>query len=504
MKRTLALLLVFAVLAALFCIVPLIKAEEKTDIWIDYINEKVMGLQPGQQYRYMIYSRYSYFTADESGGIGIDDEVFGMAAEISTVDEHVATIDIPARPSPPVVTASDGTISGVSAAMQFQSVEKKYADDNGWLDFTGSEIWGLASASYYVRVKATETSFVSESVAVFVTPGIKHVCQIGEIGYTSISDALKTIAKGSSATVTLLCDAAFADTKYPDINGFDVDFDLGGHTLYLPNGIALIFAKVSFKNGSIAATYFSAQHCTLAFDVPITITKQDLYGYARLTLYNCFAAFNNDIVFTDRNGLMEVQGNGHLKDNLTEINGNIYGGLFICNYANITVNGKIISKEAALYVDHRYYENPDPDGSEAIINGVITAPRFIDIIDVYSYGLGKGGSIAPDAYLPYTTKEGYLTYLHEGCTIWARSEAVFPGQTPIALPTPSPVPTPLPIPGDINGDGKVNILDILLVRDLIFGIRTPTFELDRIKILIGRDVPDISAILAIRDIIFAG
>ena len=65
----------------------------------------------------------------------------------------------------------------------------------------------------------------------------------------------------------------------------------------------------------------------------------------------------------------------------------------------------------------------------------------------------------------------------------------------------SPTPTPYPL-GDITCNGLVNIDDILLVRDFIFG-KTPTQQqMEQLKLLNPSGVANINVILAIRDIIF--
>jgi len=56
--------------------------------------------------------------------------------------------------------------------------------------------------------------------------------------------------------------------------------------------------------------------------------------------------------------------------------------------------------------------------------------------------------------------------------------------------------------GDINGDGQVNITDILLLRDFIFGTQTPKGAQLTAADLSGDDNINLSDILIIRDIIF--
>jgi len=65
-----------------------------------------------------------------------------------------------------------------------------------------------------------------------------------------------------------------------------------------------------------------------------------------------------------------------------------------------------------------------------------------------------------------------------------------------------PAPSAL-IPGDINGDGQVDINDILLIRDLVFGIKEQTAEhIAAINMLMSNTLPNANVILAVRDVIF--
>jgi len=59
------------------------------------------------------------------------------------------------------------------------------------------------------------------------------------------------------------------------------------------------------------------------------------------------------------------------------------------------------------------------------------------------------------------------------------------------------------MPGDVTGDGKVNIEDILMVRDFIFGVKEPDAnQMAAMGQLMASGAPDIGVILGIRDIIF--
>ena len=53
---------------------------------------------------------------------------------------------------------NDGKLTGVTTAMEY-----KKADADSWTDGTGSDITGLAPGTYYVRVKATDTTLASDN-----------------------------------------------------------------------------------------------------------------------------------------------------------------------------------------------------------------------------------------------------------------------------------------------------------------------------------------------------
>jgi len=120
----------------------------------------------------------------------------------------------------------------------------------------------------------------------------------------------------------------------------------------------------------------------------------------------------------------------------------------------------------------------------------------------------SGDAVLEDRYSAETT----FTRTHCGDV---RITAVFveapiatetPESTPETTPTYPPVTlTPNPYkPGDINCDNAVNIDDILLVRDIIFG-QTPTpAQLEQITRINPLGKASIDVILAVKDIIFGG
>lgn len=88
-----------------------------------------------------------------------------------------ATVNVKARPDAPtcqrenetVDGKSDGKITGLTAGTAYQIS----SDNSTWTDatLTGSEIINLAPGTYYVRVKATDSSFASKPATVTINKG---------------------------------------------------------------------------------------------------------------------------------------------------------------------------------------------------------------------------------------------------------------------------------------------------------------------------------------------
>ena len=116
------------------------------------------------------YYRVDKVTYTPEGGSAIDitnGRSFTMPDANVTVDVAFVAAPIPAAPTglaPVAPTAAGGTgkITGVSDLMEYSS------DGKNWTPCTGTEITGLAPGTYYVRLKATDTTPVGEAATVIV------------------------------------------------------------------------------------------------------------------------------------------------------------------------------------------------------------------------------------------------------------------------------------------------------------------------------------------------
>jgi hypothetical protein len=148
---------------------------------IDYANEKLTGLVANVSYQF----NSGAGVAATGGSYPISGSWFGKdlsivrkaGAGIGVSDAQ--TLAIPARPAAPsvskvdetVVGKNDGKITGVSAAMEYKASAKAAWTAVTAAMLTGDALTGLAPGTYQLRYKATDRSFVSESVTVQIAKG---------------------------------------------------------------------------------------------------------------------------------------------------------------------------------------------------------------------------------------------------------------------------------------------------------------------------------------------
>ncbi|MFC5701589.1 S-layer homology domain-containing protein, partial [Cohnella faecalis] len=88
----------------------------------------------------------------------------------TTVDSEAQDLFVPARPATPTSVGVNPTIIGGTGKITGVTVTMEYkASAGAWTDVTGTEIDGLAAGTYYIRVKATATSFRSVEQIVTLT-----------------------------------------------------------------------------------------------------------------------------------------------------------------------------------------------------------------------------------------------------------------------------------------------------------------------------------------------
>lgn len=162
--------------------------EETPNCSIDFKNKQLTGLEPGADYTI----NGTAISADKNGNILIQDSWIGQNLSIikvgdgtNTKDSDPQDISIPSRPAAPTgvstthetaSNANDGTITGVSADMEYSSGTSTYKD------CSAGTVTGLSPGTYLVRYKATDSEFASESASVAIKPyaqpqGIGLVCK---------------------------------------------------------------------------------------------------------------------------------------------------------------------------------------------------------------------------------------------------------------------------------------------------------------------------------------
>ncbi|WP_342571259.1 S-layer homology domain-containing protein [Paenibacillus sp. FSL R5-0749] len=142
---------------------------------IIYADEQLTGLVPNAPYSINGASA----VADGSGQIAINNSWIGTTLSIvqtgngtTTTDSSAQTLVIPSRPAAPtdigktdqtLSGAHDGTLTSVTDQMEYKK------DINGaWTAIANTTVTGLEPSTYYVRTKATSSTFASSETPVTV------------------------------------------------------------------------------------------------------------------------------------------------------------------------------------------------------------------------------------------------------------------------------------------------------------------------------------------------
>ena len=147
--------------------------EKKPAAAIDYREEKLKNLVPGEKYAI----DGTEYTADGEGCIPIAEGWFDSTLSIikkgsgsETTDSPAQSLPIPARPAKPTPTGADVTTPGGTGKLTGLTANVTYeiSTDGGktWVSETANgsgEITGLAPGTYVVRVKAGAANFASEN-----------------------------------------------------------------------------------------------------------------------------------------------------------------------------------------------------------------------------------------------------------------------------------------------------------------------------------------------------
>jgi hypothetical protein len=188
------------------------------DVTIDYEHETLTGLVGEASYTFGETSGSA-----EDGTYPIAETWFGTEdfsivrnASGSVLASQLLLLDIPARPDAPegiTPTAetfageNDGTITGVTTAMQY-----KLATESAWTDvidalLTGDALTGLAPGSYEVRLNAKSYSFASAAAPVIIAAYVPPTPQTYAVTVTNGTGSA-SYAEGDTVSISANAPAA--------------------------------------------------------------------------------------------------------------------------------------------------------------------------------------------------------------------------------------------------------------------------------------------------------
>ncbi len=237
---------------------------------IDYANEKLTGLAPDTTY----VVNGSTVVADTYGHIVIPSFWMGQtinviqAASAGSVDSQPQSLMIPTRPLPPLnlsvtdatyAEALDGKISGVSSDMEYT-----ISDVVQWNNIYSNELTHLAVNTYFIRYKATASSFASKSAGKIV--GVKDPnAEIVPAPVVMADDTLNTII-GLDTTMEVSVDGQ----AYVRYNGSNLPSLIGDHEVKVRYA-----ATGSTPAGLVTLLQFTANQLPA-----LTVTASDPSGSA--------------------------------------------------------------------------------------------------------------------------------------------------------------------------------------------------------------------------------
>jgi hypothetical protein len=154
---------------------------------IDF-SGKLTGLEASTRYQVSGVVK----SADAWGCIGIEEAWFGYTVAISrktyylfgSNDHASQNLTIPPRPAiPPTgLSAGSGAINGVNTSMEWAPSGTAGWNSASWTACLGDSITGLATGTYYVRYKHTDSAFASVNAIVTLTGTIMSAEELKKIG----------------------------------------------------------------------------------------------------------------------------------------------------------------------------------------------------------------------------------------------------------------------------------------------------------------------------------
>jgi len=228
-------------------------AEATPAIAIDYANEQLTGFVVGGSYTIDAAPVTPVGgKLDVAGYIGTTVAIVKEGNGTTTTDSAAQNLTIPVRPTAPTATGIDpttiggtGSITGVTSAMEYQ------LSAGAWADVTGTELTGLASGTYHIRVKATVNSFKGAEQTVTLTdpPPIEYTVNISNGGIGANGNGSYT--SGVTVIVYAGSRSGYTFTGWTSIDG--VTFANAGSattSFVMPTQNLTVTANWSYNGGS--------------------------------------------------------------------------------------------------------------------------------------------------------------------------------------------------------------------------------------------------------------
>ena len=223
---------------------------------VDYVNE-VFNTDTGNQ-----YSLNGTTWIDCTGKTpisvaeGYESIYIRDAATSSSFASNAATITVPTRGAAPtglgktdetVDQRDDGTITGVTSAMEYR------VSGGSWADCPDGTITGLADGTYEVRYMATSGALASESASVVIAQGVPQTFTL-EIAAPEFDDVIYNYAQPDSKPL-VITSSGNTDSTITGVTADSESFIIGTGSKTVPYGQSISDWTIQPVAGLAAGTY---------------------------------------------------------------------------------------------------------------------------------------------------------------------------------------------------------------------------------------------------------